>query len=171
MPFYRTGHGHPHHEDGLGRTTRVPALGQVRSLVYPQGFKTGMDGGLRVVPGGHLYRQARLEPASGDAAPANWTQDDEVFQKEWLDGKTHPLTEVPLRIVELELPPGSIVSCLSHCPHAVSPKDEGLETRLCTLFCYGVCDAILKDLARSEFWTSCVSVRKVFVLLLVHARG
>ena len=121
----------------MGRTTRVPALGQVRSLVYPEGFNTGNDGGLRVVPGGHLYREAQLEPASGDAAPANWTQDDNIFQSEWLDGKTHPLTGQPLEIVELQLPPGSIVSCLSHCPHAVSPKDDGLETRLCTLFCYG----------------------------------
>ena len=28
-------------------------------------------------------------------------------------GKTHPITGQPLEIVELELPPGSIVSCLS----------------------------------------------------------
>jgi hypothetical protein len=68
----------------MGPTTRVPSLGQVRSLCYPQGFKAGRDGGLRVVPGGHLYREARLEPASGAAAPANWTQDDEVFRAEWL---------------------------------------------------------------------------------------
>lgn len=79
---------------------------------------------------------------TGAAAPPNWTQDDEVFRAEWLDGKTHPLTGEPLEIVELELPKGSIVSCLSHCPHAVSPKDEGLETRLCTLFCYGASVAV-----------------------------
>jgi hypothetical protein len=69
--FTGTGwHGHPHHEDGLGLTTRVPALGQVRSLVYPTGFGAGRDGGLRVVPGGHLYREARLAPKSGAKAQA-----------------------------------------------------------------------------------------------------
>ena len=41
-------HAHPHHEDGMGPTTEVPALGQVRSLVYPEGFGAGKDGGLRV---------------------------------------------------------------------------------------------------------------------------
>ena len=123
-------HAHPHHEDGMGPTTEVPALGQVRSLVYPEGFGAGKDGGLRVVPGGHLYRQARLEPNSDECAstpsltphpvtagvcrpPEDWTQDDEVFAAEWLAGKTHPITGQPLEIVELELPPGSIVSCLS----------------------------------------------------------
>ena len=136
----------------MGLTTKVPALGQVRSLVYPEGFGAGKDGGLRVVPGGHLYRQARLEPNSDECAsarsltttqplppsaltrplcpaalapvclsesrrlrrpPEDWTQDDEVFAAEWLAGKTHPITGEPLEIVELELPPGSIVSCLS----------------------------------------------------------
>ena len=63
-------HAHPHHEDGMGPTTEVPALGQVRSLVYPEGFGAGKDGGLRVVPGGHLYRQARLEPNSDECASA-----------------------------------------------------------------------------------------------------
>ena len=28
-----------------------------------------------------------------------------------------------------------------HCPHAVSPKEDGRETRLCTLLCYGAPDA------------------------------
>ena len=36
-----------------------------------------------------------------------------MFAAEWLAGKTHPITGEPLEIVELELPPGSIVSCLS----------------------------------------------------------
>ena len=37
-------HAHPHHEDGMGLTTKVPALGQVRSLVYPEGFGAGKLG-------------------------------------------------------------------------------------------------------------------------------
>ena len=147
-------HAHPHHEDGLGRTTRVPALGQVRSLVYPDGFSAGQDGGLRVVPGGHLYRQARLEPRSAEP-PSEWATDDALFEAEWLAGKTHPITGEPLQVVELELAPGSIVSCLSHCPHAVSPKSKDRPTRYCTLLCYGKPDpaGVLPRSSERETWS------------------
>ena len=129
-------HAHPHHEDGMGVTTKLPALGQVRSpicfvglpsfvsnclirlrvrqvrsLVYPAGFRAGNDGGLRVVPGGHLYREARLEPTSekqGGAPLEGWSQNDDAFREEWLTGKTHPLTGEPLEILELDLPPVNI---------------------------------------------------------------
>ena len=67
-------------------------------------------------------------------------QDDGLFREAWLSGKAHPLSTAspaePLEILELDVPPGTIVSCLSHCPHAVSPKAAGRGTRLCTLFCY-----------------------------------
>eukprot|EP01052_Picozoa_sp_SAG31_P049028 SAG31_NODE_10546_length_1126_cov_1.320351_2_plen_87_part_01 len=86
----------------------------------------GQDGGLRVVPGGHLYRQASLKPSSDEAnssgydqktrAPIGWTANDKDFENLWLAEKCHPLTGAPLEVVELSLPPGSMVSCLSHCP-------------------------------------------------------
>jgi hypothetical protein len=137
---------------------------QVRTLVYPEGFGAGRDGGLRVVPGGHLYRQARLEPSSAEAgetgydagrAPVGWAATDEAFAEHWLAGKAHPITGAPLRIAELSLPPGSMVSCLSHCPHAVSPKVPGQPTRYCTLFCYGAPDpaGALPRSSERETWS------------------
>ena len=124
----------------MGVTTRAPALGQVRTLVYPDGFRRGADAGLRVVKGAHLYREVSLEPRSGAAAGPDWARDDAKFEREWLAGKDHPVTGEPLQITELELPPGSMVSCLTHAPHAVSPKASGSGTRYCTLFCYAAAD-------------------------------
>jgi len=39
-------HSHAYTEDGLGPTTRNPTLGEVRNLLYPDGFKQHDDGGL-----------------------------------------------------------------------------------------------------------------------------
>ena len=39
-------HSHAYSEDGLGPTTRNPTLGEVRNLLYPDGFKQHDDGGL-----------------------------------------------------------------------------------------------------------------------------
>ena len=133
-------HSHQYSEDDEGVTTRAPALGQVRTLCYPDGFNGRGDGGLKVVKGGHLYRESRLQPKSAAVDPGwlernpDWVRDDELFEEEWLRGKVHPVTREPLRITELELPPGSMVSCLAHAPHAVAPKSIGRDTRYCTLF-------------------------------------
>ena len=51
-------HSHAYTEDGLGPTTRNPPLGEVRNLLYPDGFEQDDDGGLSVVRGGHLHRTA-----------------------------------------------------------------------------------------------------------------
>ena len=51
------------------------------------------------------------------------------------------MTGEPLQITELELPPGSMVSCLTHAPHAVSPKASESGTRYCTLFYYAAADS------------------------------
>ena len=78
------------------------------------------------------------------AAGPNWALDDRQFKAEWLDDKAHPITGEPLQITEIELPPGSMVSCLTHAPHAVSPKKVTATgsgtTRYCTLFCYAAAD-------------------------------
>jgi hypothetical protein len=36
-------------------------LGLVRTLVYPDGFAARGDGGVKVVPGGHLERAVNLQ--------------------------------------------------------------------------------------------------------------
>ena len=75
-------HSHAHHEgrargegpaaDGVDRYGNAvsdvvalpdhqPDLGLVRTLIYPEGFKARGDGGLKIVPGGHLEREATLD--------------------------------------------------------------------------------------------------------------
>lgn len=132
-------HWHSHHyqEDNLGVTTD-PGGAQarvVRSLVYPNGFNSHLDGGLKVVRGGHLYRMGDLNDGyERRAAPGD--ADDAEFAATWLAGKRHPITGRPLTIEKLALRRGSIVCVLGHVPHAVSPRPAGRGTRLCTLLAY-----------------------------------
>jgi hypothetical protein len=55
-------HSHSYVEDDAGPTTRAggAALGVTRGLVYPDGFSAENDGGLKVVPGAHLWRMTTL---------------------------------------------------------------------------------------------------------------
>lgn len=101
------------------------------TLCYPDGFTAGDDGGLKVIRGSHLFR----DPQGCRAAT------DEEMEAGWMRGRRHPVTGVPLAIEQLELPPGSIVSCLSHAAHCVAPKAVGRPTRWCTLACYRVAAA------------------------------
>ena len=100
------------------------------TLCYPQGFAADEDGGLKLIRGSHLFR----EPAHCRAAT-----DDEMEQG-WLRGRVHPISGEPLRIERLELPPGSIVCCLSHAAHAVAHKSSEKKTRWCSLHCYKKAD-------------------------------
>ena len=61
---------------------------------------------------------------------------DGEMARGWLDGRVHPVTGRPLEMEHLSLPAGSVVCCLSHAAHGVSPKAAGRPTRLCSLFCY-----------------------------------
>lgn len=99
-------------------------------LCYPQGFEVENDGGLKLIRGSHLFR----DPAGCQAAS------DEEMQQGWLAGRMHPVTNQPLRIEHLSLPPGSVVCCLSHAAHAVAPKALDKETRWCSLYCYKKAD-------------------------------
>ena len=125
----------------------------------------------RVVKGGHLYRETRLQPKSAAADPGwlernpSWAQSDEVFEQEWLRDKVHPVTGAPLEITELELPPGSMVSCLAHAPHAVSPKDVGRDTRYCTLFCFAAPDpeGVLPPSDARETWSLPIEFERMAV--------
>ena len=112
---------HQPDEDDAGPTQTPPALGVVLNLCYPDGFAAG-DGGLKIIPGSHLYRNVSpLEP------------DDDLLRDGWLRGKRHPITGEPLAIMELSVGPGTIISLLAHGAHAVSPKiNPG--TRLGTIF-------------------------------------
>ena len=51
-------------------------------------------------------------------------------------GKTHPLTQEPLRIKRLDVPPGSFISFCHHMPHWVGARAPGAPTRWAALFAY-----------------------------------
>ena len=107
-------------------------------MIYPDGFEDTNDGGLKVVPGAHLYRSRDLADSTESyqyrCLPG--AADDADFEQTWLKDKRHPLTGKKLTIQRLALPPGSMVVVLHHSPHAVEPRPEGTGTRHCTLFSY-----------------------------------
>ena len=103
-------HSHGYTEDNQGPTTRLPSLGLVRTLAYPEGFSARDDGGVKVVRGSALHRcqNARFK-------------DDETL-REWMDSRSNPATGEPLEIWAEALPPGSMVSIACHTLHGVSPR-------------------------------------------------
>jgi hypothetical protein len=102
------------------------------TLCYPQGFKVGDDGGVKIIRGSHLFR----DPANCRAA------DDEAMEQVWLQGRVHPITAKPLEIESFSLPPGSIICCLSHGAHGVAPKALGTPSRLASVYCYRKADEV-----------------------------
>lgn len=101
-----------------------PALGFVRIFFYVNGF-TREDGGLKVVAGSHLYRDATLHARS-----------DAELAEGWLAGKTHPLTGEALTIEGLDAPEGSVVLVWTHAAHAVTPRRLDSDTRWCVVYAY-----------------------------------
>ena len=110
-------HSHGYAED-------EPRLGFVRIFFYVNGFEAD-DGGLKAVPGSHLYRDAKIHAAS-----------DEVLRAGWMADKTHPETGEPLEIEALSAPPGTVVLMWTHAAHAVNPRKPGSHTRWCVVYAY-----------------------------------
>ena len=127
-------HSHSYAEDGKVGSREAPELGLVRTIAYPDGFSASGDGGIRIVPGSHLFRATRIHPGG--------TTDDGVFRRQWLSDKKHPVTGEPLEIKRLSVPPGSLVSFLCNMPHAVDHRAKGRGTRwscVCLSACLSVC--------------------------------
>ena len=101
-----------------------PRLGFVRIFFYVNGFEPD-DGGLKAVPGSHLYRDARIHASS-----------DEVLREGWLAGRKHPGTGAPLEIEMLSAPPGTVALMWTHAAHAVSPRKSKSDTRWCVVYAY-----------------------------------
>ena len=97
-------HSHSYAEDGNEGSCEPPELGLVRTVAYPDGFSANGDAGIRVVPGAHLFRATHISPGG--------TTDDDVFRREWIGDRKHPVTGDPLQIKRLSVPPGSLVSFL-----------------------------------------------------------
>jgi hypothetical protein len=110
-------HSHAYAEDR-------PELGFIRIFFYVNGFDAD-DGGLGVVPGSHLFRDARLSARS-----------DEALREGWLAGRRHPVTGAPLEIQYLSAPPGTVIVMWTHAAHAVSPRRPGSSTRWTVVYAY-----------------------------------
>ena len=111
-------HSHGYAED-------EPSLGFVRIFFYVNGFEAN-DSALKVVPGSHLYRDARI--SAGIA--------DKDLEEKWLAGKTHPLTGEPLRIESLEVSPGTVILMWTHAAHGVTPRISKNSTRWTVVYAY-----------------------------------
>jgi hypothetical protein len=116
-------HSHDYAEDR-------PELALIRIFFYINGF-TPSNGGLKVVPGSHLYRDPKIDAHKGAQA-----FDDEAFRARWLQEKRHPLTGERLRIESLSAPEGSVVLMHTHAAHAVSPRQANSPMRWCVVYAY-----------------------------------
>lgn len=101
-----------------------PSLGFIRIFFYVNGFEPN-DGGLKAVPGSHLYRDARIHAPS-----------DEALREGWLAGRKHPETGEPLEIEALSAPSGTVALMWTHAAHAVSPRKADSDTRWCVVYAY-----------------------------------
>ncbi len=110
-------HSHAYAEDD-------PRYGFVRIFFYVNGF-AAEDGGLKAVPGSHLYRDPKIRGAT-----------DEALQDGWLAGKTHLETGEPLEIEALSVPPGTVILMWTHAAHAVTPRKQQSDTRWTVVYGY-----------------------------------
>ncbi|MDE0314861.1 MAG: phytanoyl-CoA dioxygenase family protein [Candidatus Poribacteria bacterium] len=101
-----------------------PRYSFVRIFFYVNGFEID-DGGLKAVPGSHLYRDGRIHGGTDDA-----------LREGWLAGKTHPETGEPLQVQALSVPSGTVILMWTHAAHAVSPRKQDSDTRWCVVYAY-----------------------------------
>jgi hypothetical protein len=101
-----------------------PRLGFLRIFFYVNGFEPD-DGGLKAVPGSHLFRDSVVK-----------AETDRELEQTWLAGKRHPLTGEPLRIEHLSAPPGSVLLMWTHALHGVTPRRPTSPTRWCVVYGY-----------------------------------
>jgi hypothetical protein len=99
-------------------------LGFLRIFFYVNGFRPD-DGGLKVVPGSHLYRDATIRAVS-----------DEELLSGWMAGKLHPQTGEALAIEELSAPEGTVALMWTHAAHGVNPRQDNSDTRWAVVYAY-----------------------------------
>ena len=109
------------HAHGYGEEDFDLGLGFVRIFFYVNGFEAG-DGGLKVVPGSHLYK---------DRTPK--ADSDEELLEGWMRDRTHPNTGEPLKIDHPSVPPGTVIAMWTHALHGVAPRKTG-ETRWAVVY-------------------------------------
>jgi hypothetical protein len=99
-------------------------LGFVRVFFYINGFGED-DGGLKVVPGSHLFKDRTIKG-----------EDDADLYQKWVNGKTHPKTGEPLQIEALSAPPGTVIVMWTHALHGVNPRKPSSDTRWTVVYAY-----------------------------------
>ena len=107
-----------------GYAENQPDLGFLRIFFYVNGFKKG-DGALKVVPGSHAFRDTKINGAT-----------DADLEDGWMYEKKNHITNQPLQIEELEVPPGSVILMWTHAAHAVTPRRENSDTRWTVVYAY-----------------------------------
>jgi len=112
------------HAHGYGEENFDLGLGFVRIFFYVNGFSSD-DGGLKVVPGSHLFKDRTIRADNDGDLMANW-----------IEGKTHPATGEPLKIEALSAPPGTVIVMWTHALHGVNPRKEDSETRWTVVYAY-----------------------------------
>jgi hypothetical protein len=135
----RRWHGHQYRDgqyevegfigDGHALTTKFLQQQCIRTLCYPQGANIEEGGELALIPGAHLYRipyKWNIERTDGHAE----------MKAGWLQGKIHASTGEPLEILQLKIPPGSMVSFVHHMPHYVGYRQPDAPTRWGLLMAY-----------------------------------
>jgi hypothetical protein len=101
-----------------------PRLRFLRIFFYLNGFEPE-DGGLKAVPGSHLFRDSKV-----------LAETDEELERTWLEGKRHPLTGEPLRIERLSAPPATVILMWTHALHGVTPRKPSSPTRWAVVYAY-----------------------------------
>ncbi len=101
-----------------------PRLGFLRIFFYVNGFQH-QDAALKVVPGSHLFRDAKIH-----------AQSDHELKANWIAQKTHPITRKPLKIETLTALPGTVVLMWTHAAHAVTPRKQHSDTRWTVVYAY-----------------------------------
>ncbi|MEO8182475.1 MAG: phytanoyl-CoA dioxygenase family protein [Deltaproteobacteria bacterium] len=101
-----------------------PSLRFLRIFFYVNGFEA-QDGGLKAVPGSHLFRDSKI-----------MAETDEELERLWIEGKRHPLTGEPLRIERLSAPPATVILMWTHALHGVTARRSSSATRWTVVYAY-----------------------------------
>ena len=112
------------HAHGYGEENFDLGLGFVRIFFYINGFEAD-DGGLKVVPGSHLFKDRTIKG-----------EDDADLMQKWVNGKTHPMTGEPLKIEALSAPPGTVIVMWTHALHGVNPRKPNSDMRWTVVYAY-----------------------------------
>ena len=102
-----------------------PDLGFVRIFFYVNGF-TPDYGGLKAVPGSHLYRRIGIRSSV----------DDDDMWSAWGEDRTHPRTGEQMQVETLTAPPGTVALMWTHALHGVTPRQPNSDTRWCVVYAY-----------------------------------